>query len=64
MRENDRAADDLIGVLGSTPRLIAASTVSSNFFVAVCFTRLIASSSLYRFTRSTFSAAALNFFAT
>src|SRR5512133_1756618 len=46
---------------GSTPRLIAASTVSSNFFVAVSFTSFMASSTLYRLTRSTFARAALNF---
>src|SRR5574340_179855 len=43
---------------------MAASTVSSNFLAAVSFTSVIASSSLYRRTRSTFAAAALYFFAT
>src|SRR5512142_1532382 len=43
---------------------MAASTDSSNFFVAVSFTSLSASSSLYRRFRSTFAAAAAYFFAT
>src|SRR6478672_11790948 len=38
---------------GSTPRLSATSTVSSNFEVARLFTRVIASSTAYSFSPST-----------
>ena len=47
---------------GSTPRLTARSTLSSNFARAVFFARLIASSSPYTWSLSTSVAASLYFF--
>jgi hypothetical protein len=48
--------------LGSTPRLMAASTDSSNLRTATFFTSERASSSLYRLLRSTSAETFLNFF--